>query len=338
MVSMKDIAGACNVSVATVSKALNGHNDIGEETKEYVKRMAKEMGYFPNSSARALKMNKSYNLGVLFVDASRSGLTHNYFACILESFKITAEKHGYDITFINGSKQRKDRMSYVDCCKHKGVDGVVIACIDFDDPEVTDLIQSNIPVVTIDYVFNNRVGIMSDNIKGMKDLFQYIYDCGHRKIAYIHGESDLTVTKNRLVSFYKTADSLGVHIPDEYIAEAPYRNIELTSKATNDLLNLSDPPTCILFQDDFASIGGINLIKSRGLSIPNDISVAGYDGIQIAKIIDPVLTTVNQATDRMGEIAAEKLISLIEKPKLTLIEQIVIPGELETGASVKILL
>lgn len=337
MVSMKDIAIACGVSVATVSKALNGHKDIGEETKKNVKRIAKEMGYFPNSSARALKMNKSYNLGVLFVDASRSGLTHNYFACILESFKITAEKHGYDITFINGRKQRKDRMSYVDCCKHKGVDGVVIACIDFDDQEVNDLIQSNIPIVTIDYVFNHRVAIMSDNIKGMNDLVRYIYDCGHRKIAYIHGESALTVTKNRLASFYKTADSLGLVIPDEYIAEAPYRNTELTSQATGKLLDLSDPPTCIMFPDDFASIGGINLIKSRGLSIPNDISVAGYDGIQIAKFIDPSLTTVNQATDEMGKIAAEKLISLIERPKLTLIEQIVIPGELEAGASVKIL-
>jgi len=338
MVSMKDIAVACGVSVATVSKALNGHNDIGEATKKHVKKMAKEMGYFPNSSARALKMNKSYNLGVLFIDASRSGLTHNYFACILESFKRTAEKHGYDITFINGSKQRKDRISYVDCCKHKGVDGVVIACIDFDDPEVIELIQSNIPIVTIDYVFNNRVAIMSDNIKGMRDLFQYIYDCGHRKIAYIHGESSLTVTKNRLASFYKSAESLGVKIPDEYIAEAPYRNIEVTSQVTNHLLELSDPPTCIMFQDDFASMGGINLIKSRGMSIPGDISVAGYDGIQIAKFIDPALTTVDQATDEMGKIAAEKLISLIEKPKLTLIEQIVIPGELEAGASVKILL
>ncbi len=335
MVSMKDIAVACGVSVATVSKALNGHKDIGEETKENVKRTAKEMGYFPNSSARALKMNKSYNLGVLFVDASRSGLTHNYFACILESFKITAETHGYDITFINGSKQRKDRMSYVDCCKHKGVDGVVIACIDFDDPEVTELIQSNIPIVTIDYMFNNRIAIMSDNIKGMRDLFQYIYDLGHRKIAYIHGESNLTVTKNRLASFYNIAESLGVDIPDEYIAEAPYRNTELTSQVTAQMLNLSDPPTCIMFQDDFASIGGINIIKSRGLSIPEDISVAGFDGIQVAKFIDPVLTTVNQATGEMGKIAAEKLISLIEKPKLTLIEQIVIPGELDKGASVK---
>ncbi|MBQ5674326.1 MAG: LacI family DNA-binding transcriptional regulator, partial [Lachnospiraceae bacterium] len=114
MVSMKDIAAACNVSVATVSKALNNHSDIGEETRQLVKRTAKEMGYHPNFSARALKTHRSYNLGVLFVDEARSGLTHDYFSHVLEGFKVTAERAGYDITFLNNSRLGKDRMSYLE--------------------------------------------------------------------------------------------------------------------------------------------------------------------------------------------------------------------------------
>ena len=101
MVSMKDISAACGVSVATVSKALNDHHDIGEETKAHIKKVAREMGYHPNSLARALKTNKSYNLGVLFVDEAMSGLTHDYFSHVLDSFKRKAEERGYDITFIN---------------------------------------------------------------------------------------------------------------------------------------------------------------------------------------------------------------------------------------------
>jgi LacI family transcriptional regulator len=120
MVSMKDISLACGVSVATVSKALNGHKDIGEETKELIRKTAKEMGYFPNSSARALKTNRSYNLGVLMIDEAHSGLTHDYFVMILESLKVTAERYGYDITFISGSKQRKDKMSYLEHCRYRG--------------------------------------------------------------------------------------------------------------------------------------------------------------------------------------------------------------------------
>ena len=102
MVSMKDIAKKCNVSVASVSKALNGYPDIGEETKNMIIKTAAELGYLPNSSARVLKTKRSYNLGVLFVDEALSGLTHDYFNHVLESFKKTAEDKGYDITFTSG--------------------------------------------------------------------------------------------------------------------------------------------------------------------------------------------------------------------------------------------
>jgi LacI family transcriptional regulator len=334
MASMKDIAGICGVSIATVSKALNGHNDIGEDTKKLVCKTAKELGYFPNSSARALKINKSYNLGVLFIDEARSGLTHDYFVSILDNFKGMAEQNGYDITFINGSKQRKDGMSYLDCCRYRGVDGVVIACVNFEELDVQELVQSDLPIVTIDYLFNNRIAIMSDNVKGVRDLVSYIYECGHRKIAFIHGAAS-AVTQSRLSSFHRAIEELGLKIPDEYIKEVPYRDTEKTAIATDELLDLKNPPTCIMFSDDFAGIGGVNAIKSRGLSIPDDISVVGYDGIRITRFIDPMLTTINQNTAEMGRIAAERLIDLIERPKTTLIELIMIQGELEKGASVK---
>ena len=94
MVSMKEIAKCCHVSVATVSKALNGYPDIGEETRSYITKMANEMGYLPNSSARALKLKRSYNLGVLFFDEAMSGLTHDYFNHVLDSFKNTADEKG----------------------------------------------------------------------------------------------------------------------------------------------------------------------------------------------------------------------------------------------------
>ena len=174
MASLKDISKICGVSVATVSKALNDHKDIGEETKANIRRVAKEMGYSPNLSARALKTNRTYGIGVLFADEARSGLTHDYFSSVLDSFKRTAEKSGYDITFINSCKNRPDRMSYLEHSRYRGFDGVVLACIDFGDPEVIELVQSSIPVVTIDYLFNNRIAIMSDNVAGMKELLEYI--------------------------------------------------------------------------------------------------------------------------------------------------------------------
>lgn len=335
MVSMKDISAACGVSVATVSKALNDHKDIGAKTKERIRQTAKEMGYFPNSAAQALKTNRTYNIGVLFVDEAMSGLTHDFFSYVLDSFKRTAEEHGYDITFINSSKNGKNRMSYLEHVKHRGFDGVVIACIDFQDPEVVELINSDVPVVTIDHLFNNRIAVISDNVSGMRQLFTYIYQKGHRKIAYIHGEDDSAVTQGRLSSFYKTAKELGVEIPDEYVKKAAYRDTKETYKKTMELLDLPDPPTCILYPDDFAGFGGINAIQARGLSIPEDISVAGYDGILVARHIEPKLTTLKQDTELIGYEAAKNLVSLIEEPKSTLIQVITIGGEVLEGHSVK---
>ena len=210
---------------------------------------------------------------------------------------------------------------------------MVLACIDFADPEVIELVQSSIPVVTIDYLFNNRIAIMSDNVTGMKELLEYIYSRGHRKIAYIHGAMS-AVTSGRLSSFYRTAERLGLQIPDEYIREAAYRDTATTYRVTNELLDLPDPPTCIIYPDDFASFGGINAIRERGLQIPEDISVAGYDGIQSARQLEPRLTTVQQDTEQIGCLAARELISLIERPKTTIIEQVIVPGKVVEGKSV----
>lgn len=334
MVSMKDISRACGVSVATVSKALNDHRDIGEETKKKIRQTAKEMGYFPNSSARALKTNRTHNIGVLFSDDAQSGLTHDFFSYVLDSFKRTVEGRGYDITFINTGSRGRGRMRYLEHCRSRGFDGVVVACVNFFDDEVEELVHSDIPLVTIDHLFHNRSAIVSDNVKGMRQLLTYVYEQGHRRIAYIHG-ADSSVTQSRLSSFYRTAEELGLTIPDFYILESAYRDTGGAGERTKELLALENPPTCILYPDDFSCFGGMNVIREQGLRIPQDISVAGYDGIQAGRHIEPQLTTLHQDTERIGELAGLKLISLIEKPKTTLAEQILVGGEVYEGRTVR---
>ena len=333
MVSMKDIAAVCGVSVATVSKALNNHDDISEETKNEIKRMVKELGYHPNSSARALKTNRSYNLGVLYKEASGSGLTHDYFSKVLESFRNEAERNGYDITFLSNSKNRKDRMSYLEHSIYRGMDGVMIAVADYKDSEVIELLQSSLPVVAIDYVYNGRISVLSSNVKGMEELLGYIYSQGHRRIAYMYGEESM-VTTNRLSTYYRFMREKGIDVSDEYVCEGKYRDSHIAGVITNRLLDLKQPPTCIVYADDFAAIGGMNAIKDRGLKIPKDISVAGFDGITMAGQLEPKLTTYWQNTEQMGIEAAKKLISLIETPKETAIVQCVISGKLVEGSSV----
>ena len=333
MVSMKDISAVCGVSVATVSKALNDQSDIGQETKKRIRQVAEEMGYFPNTAAKMLKTNRSYNIGVLFNHEDYSGLTHDYYAFVLDSLKRTVEDKGYDLTFVNTSMRRTGAASCLEHCKSRGFDGVAVICTDFYSPEILQLVRGSIPVVTLDHLFNNVCAVMSNNVQGMKELLTYIHKKGHCRVAYIHG-ADSAVTQSRLSSFYRTAAQLGLTIPDEYIRMSPYRDTNGTYKETMKLLELRKPPTCILYPDDFSAFGGFNAIKERGLRIPDDISIAGYDGIRIARHIEPTLTTLRQDTEELGKMVGEKLLSLIEHHKTTLVETIVVDGHVFEGNSV----
>lgn len=333
MVSLKTIAEKCGVSTATVSKALNDQKDISDDTKERIRKEAEKLGYFPNAAARALKTNRSYNIGVLFEEEAGRGLTHEYFSGVLNGLKVQAEKMGYDVTFINNRLESR-KMSYYEHCRYRNFDGVIIVCAEFGAANVDELMNGKIPVVTIDYVHHNCTAVSSNNINGMEKLVRYIYEQGHRKIAYIHGQENSDVTKDRLVSFYRTMKELGLEIPDEYIRCADYLETEEAARQTEELLKLKNPPTCILYPDDTALIGGRNVIIAKGLKIPGDISIAGYDGIRMSELLYPQITTIKQDTDRIGSEAAKRLIHLIEEPKTTLIERVVIEGTLMKGQSV----
>jgi len=332
VVTIKDISKRCGVSCATVSKALNGYKDIGEKTAELIRKTAKEMGYFPNATARALKTNRSNNIGVLFMDETHSGLTHEYFAAVLNSLKVEAERLGFDITFISQNIGGHE-MSYLEHCRYRKCDGVVVACVNFYDPAVLELVRSDIPTVTIDHVFDNRTAILSDNVNSMRDIVHYVYNMGHRRIAFIHGERT-SVTIKRLGSFHRTCEELGISVPDEYVKPAHYHDPKMCAQATKELLALPERPTCILYPDDFSFIGGRNVIEKEGLSIPDDISVVGYDGIYLSQVLRPRLTTWKQDTEAIGREAAAKLIETIVNPKAALLEQVVVPGELIEGSSV----
>ena len=335
MVSMKDGAAACGVSVATVSKALSNHRDIGEKTRKLVKETAEQMGYLPNQSARYLKTNRSYNIGVLFEDAAGSGLTHDFFSGVLQSLKKTAEARGYDVSFLNSTSSD---MSYVDRARYRGFDGVaIVCCLDYNNPNVAELLRSSIKVVTIDYLANNRTAILSGNTEGMHCLMDYLFSMGHTKIAYICGDSN-SVTRQRLAAYYRSMEEHGITVPDEYVRPALYRDLTKAYELTEELLKLKDPPTCILYPDDVACFGGINAIRANGLAIPEDISVVGYDGVKAAQYEEPRLTTYGQNIEAMGREAALRLIEEIEHPMTTVPGIHTVSGHLMEGQTVKRLL
>ena len=334
MVSIKDIAAACGVPIATVSKALNDHKDVSETTKLTVQETAKKMGYFPNSQARALKTNRTYNIGVLFSEQTNSGLTQNYFASVLDSFKKEVESAGYDITFISGNIGER-KMTPYEHCMYRNVDGVLIVSVDdFVDKGTVELMKSNIPMVSIDHISENHLSVVSDNEAGMRQLVEYIAGKGHTKIAYIYGDSS-DVTSIRLRTFKETLVRLNIKIRSEFLLQGRYHDTKCTELLVKQVLSCSDKPTCIILPDDFAAIGAINALEELGLSVPEDISIAGYDGIVLSQVLRPKLTTIRQDTERLGAEAAKRLIALINKEITNDSAPVSIKGSLLEGASVK---
>lgn len=333
MVTITDIAKACGVSRAAVSKALNNAPDISPKTAERIREQAKALGYLPNATARALKMGKSYNIGVLFSDKTGVGLTHEYFSLILESIKAEAERLGYDITFISKNLGAMS-MDYYEHAKYRNCDGVVIASADFEDPAIEKLVKSDIPTVTLDYTYDSTTSILSDNIRGMEELVRFVYERGHRKIAFIHGEMT-SVTQKRLASFKKTCAALGITVPPEYIKPAVYHDPRSSGLATRALLELTDRPTCIFFPDDLSYMGGMSELERHGIRIPEDMSVVGYDGIPLSQILRPRLATYKQGAERMGCEAARLLIEQIESPETWLPQTVSVEGQLIPGDTVK---
>lgn len=333
MVTIKMIAKKCGYSAATVSKALNDAPDISMETRDLIRKTAAEMGYMPNAAARMLKTSRSYNFGVLFEDKANKGLTHLFFSQILNAFKHRAEELGYDISFISNRLGGRE-ISFLEHARYRNCDGIIIAAVSCTDPAVVELANSGIPIVSIDYVFDNCASVASDNIGGMDTLVRYIYSKGHRKIAFIHGE-DTAVTRQRVASFCRTCRELGLQIPEEYLVPSRFVNAEAAEAATRKLLALPDPPTCILYPDDVAYMGACNELERMGLSVPEDISTVGYDGIDIIQMRKPRLTTMKQDAATMGILAAEELAKAVEEGRSYIPARRLVPAKLLEGETVK---
>ncbi len=334
MVTIKEVAKECGISATAVSKALRDEKDISKATIDKVKKVAKRLGYVKNPAAVRLKTNRSYNFGVLMQDGTSSGITHEFFASILNSFIINAREKGYTVTFIS-DKFGDETLTYEEYARIHGCDGVFILVFEFfEDPKVMSLVNSGIPVVAVDYKYSNCSAVNSDNELAIKQMVEYAHSMGHKKLAFIHGEQSM-VTKTRIASFYKTCESLGIEVIEDFIKEGVYHDPKSAEKITYELLDMKTPPTFIFYQDDFAFIGGLNAFEKRGVQIPDDISVAGFDGMSLSQVIRPKLMTWRQNSEKIGHETVKLLIEAVEKPKSYIPRTVEVQGELLKGTSVK---
>ena len=332
MVTLKDIARECKVSFSTVSKALKGSPEISIETTEFIKKKAQEMGYHPNIAARSLRTNRTYDIGVIFEDKTGAGFQHQYFATIISGIQKVAFQKGYEMTFVGGDSTKN--YDYYSHALARNYDGLAILSCDFTSSGITGLVKREIPTVSLDYFYDlDHAAVMSDYTAGINELLEYVISMGHKKIAMIHGEKTW-VTDERIQAFNKVCKAHGIDVPAEYFAEGLYHDPVTSSAATEVFLSLPEPPTCIFYPDDYAALGGIRELTSRGLTPGKDISIVGYDGIALTSMMIPPLTTYEQNGETIGRVMAEALINKIENPENFEPKKEMITGRLIKGGTV----
>ncbi len=314
MPTIYDIAKVAGTSAATVSKVLNNYKDVGEATREKVLAVAKEMGYIPNLTARSLKTNRSYLVGVVFSEDMGIGLEHQFFSVVLENFRQHIGKYGYDTVFINNTLGT-NKIGYLDHCKYRNVDGVFIITTHPGDVDVNKLIESSIKCVTTDLILENTPTVISDNYEGSLLAVNHLYENGHRKIGHIAAQQHSIAGLERYEGYQIALRKLGIEPDPQYFIESPEFKYQETYEVAIEYIERFDRttmPTAIYVASDVMAIATIRALESKGYSVPEDVSIIGFDDISLAEYSRPALTTIRQKKDLIGITVADTLVKSIE--------------------------
>ncbi len=336
MTTIHDIAKVCGYDAATVSRALSGKPGVKAATREKIKLIAKQLDYQPNYIAKQLKTKKSWNVAVLINIAKGQALNNYFFNNILNSFFVVMEDRGYDVTFITRDIAKgKDILSF---CRSRMFDGIFAVNADFSLQGMVELVNSDLPVVVAESVNPIPaeypvVGITSDNKQAMYQLVSHVLQQGHKHVAYITGDPSY-VTSERLCGFRQALEDNGIQYSDSMIYQSHYSVLPSVASAVDKLLSADKLPTAIFTPDDYSSIPVFEAVRARGMRVPEDISIIGFDGIELGQNMHPQLTTIKQDNVAIGTLAGQYLIQLMDKTVSKHHESIIVPTQLLEGQSV----
>ncbi|MEA2243180.1 MAG: LacI family transcriptional regulator [Solirubrobacteraceae bacterium] len=314
-VTIRELARRSGVSVGTVSRALNGYTDVRPETRERIMRLASELDYTPAAAARSLVTQRSHVIGVfLETGEGHPDLQHPFFHEVLGGLKQSVGAQGFDLLLFASERPGNGYgpHSYLKRTRHHAVDGVALIGLDPEDQEVRRLVRAEVPCVGIDMDLEgpNTEVVMSDNVSGAEAAVRHLHGLGHRRIATITGMLESRPGIDRLRGYRAAAQALGLAYRDEYVAYGDFY-AESGREATERLLALSDPPTAIFAAADLMAIGAIRAAAEVGLRVPEDLSVVGFDDIQLAPHVNPPLTTLRQDKLGLGGAAGDALVARI---------------------------
>jgi len=308
--TLKHLAKELNLSISTVSIALNNHPDIGETTKEKAKRLANKLDYSPNIFAKGFREHKSNTIGVLVPNIS-----HYYTSTILKGILEEADINGYKVILSESNNDFKKQSEILKSMIQLGVDGILLS-ISKMTKEVNSILNTlnKIPIVLFDKVSDKIpcTQISIDEEGAAFDAVEHLISTNKKRIAIIK-ESNISDTSNkRFAGYLKALKKYNIPINEDFIISNDDASITQGENSTVILLNLKNRPDAIIAITDRAAIGAIKKLKKANIKIPEEIAIIGFSNSLSSTIIEPNLTTVDQPGKRIGKIAVNSLIDIIE--------------------------
>jgi LacI family transcriptional regulator, repressor for deo operon, udp, cdd, tsx, nupC, and nupG len=311
MVRISDVAKLANVSTATVSRVLSNSGNVKKETAEKVLEAIQKLNYQPNMLARQLRKLETKTVLVVVPD-----ITNTFFSKVLRGIEHVAIENGYQVLLGDTGNNIERERGYLNILRQKKADGMILLTARLE-PHLLEEIASEFPVVlACEYLEGSTIPTVSiDNISSARKATEHLIYLGHRRIGFISGPLNVILSRDRLKGFRQAMAQHGIPVESYLIQEGDF-SFESGYNMMMKFLALDQPPTAVFAANDEMAIGAIKAIKSKGLRVPDDISIVGFDDIQFASIYEPALTTISQPMFEIGKKAMELLIKLINKDKL----------------------
>lgn len=301
--TIKDVAKYTGLSIATISKYINGGNVL-DKNKELIEEAIKELNFRVNELARGLKTNRTKTIGILIPN-----LEQVFSTSIVSSIENILIKYGYSTIICDYKEEPSLEKEKLEFLVNKMVDGIIIIPLGKEDSTIQQVIDQGIVVVLIDRVLKDVECdvVLVDNLNASYDAVEQFIIRGHKKIGIISGPKDIFTAEERLKGYYRVHEDYSIEAKDEYIKHGDFK-IDSGYSLLLELMDMKEPPTAVFVTNYEMTIGAIMAVNERNINVPDELSLIGFDNLELARIIKPPLSIVIQPMQSIGEKAAEILL------------------------------
>jgi LacI family transcriptional regulator len=320
IVTMRDVAEHAGVSVTTVSHVVNNTRTVNPDTRSRVEEAMRVLGYQPNVVARSLRMGKTHTIGIILPDSANP-----YFAEVVRGIEDTSFSHGYSVILCNSDNDLEKERLYTNVLLEKQVAGIIFVAAGLSGENIHHLQDRGIPLVLVDRRVPDVEAdyVLTDNQGGGRLATRHLIDRGHRAIACIAGPEGVKLSSDRIAGYRQALDDAGIAIQPQLILEGDFQ-YQSGYNAAQGLFGNQSAPTAIFACNDLMAIGVYRFAHEKGLRIPEQLSIVGFDDIRLAAYSQPPLTTIRQSKHTMGSSAAKLLLERMTQrdlaPRLEVLE------------------